>query len=125
MVKRQTRDNIRKLKLRVKILHSVRKSTILGIENNNTILEITFKNKKSKDSSFFKSDLKPIVFEHQGQNPPVPFNKYTEITWNCCHPAFSNYNPFKETYTTRQLYSSCVHTNLNHIALVYFLNVCN
>ena len=42
-------DDIRKLKLCVKIFHSVQKSTMLGIENKNTILEIfTFKNKNQK-----------------------------------------------------------------------------
>ena len=42
-------DDIRKLKLRVKILHSVRISTILGIENKNTIMEIfRFKNNNQK-----------------------------------------------------------------------------
>ena len=60
------RDDIQWLKLRAKVLHSVRKSTILGIEHNNTIMEIfTFKNENQKIVPY-KGEIKPEVFEQKG-----------------------------------------------------------
>ena len=46
------KEIVRKLKLCVKIPHSVRLLAILGTENKNSILEITLENYKSKDYFF-------------------------------------------------------------------------
>ena len=76
------RNDILKLKLGVNIIHSVRRSTILGIENKNTILKIfSFKSKNQKILPF-KGDINQKYSSRKDKALKYYSTNYTDILEN-------------------------------------------